>query len=142
VIDGETGDEVLLNESTLRSFGQSSVSADSFVELNTVQTERGYQAREVLRVVPNEVVATNTFDATELHVVAGDFIAARVKWYDVRKGFGVVNLFGSPEDLFVHVKTLHQGGLEIVAVGEAISVRLTDSFLHWWFVGQLWGNPS
>ncbi|WP_281859054.1 cold-shock protein [Litoreibacter halocynthiae] len=127
VIDDETGDEILLHANTLRCFGQNSVSANSLVELEAVQTEQGYQAHEVISIVQCEDVAAETINTAELHSISEDYVAARVKWFDVTKGFGFVNVFGSPEDHFVHVRTLHQAGLETVAAGEAICVRLGEN---------------
>ena len=37
--------------------------------------------------------------------------AARVKWFDKAKGFGFANIWGSSEDVFVHVEILRSSGL-------------------------------
>ena len=37
--------------------------------------------------------------------------AARVKWFDKAEGFGFANIWGSSEDVFVHVEILRSSGL-------------------------------
>ena len=37
--------------------------------------------------------------------------AARVKWFYKAKGFGFANIWGSSEDVFVHVEILRSSGL-------------------------------
>ena len=36
---------------------------------------------------------------------------ARVKWFDKAKSFGFANIWGSSEDVFVHVEILRSSGL-------------------------------
>ena len=127
VIDDQTGDEILLHANAIRSFGQSSVSAGSFVEMDAVATERGYQVRKVINIFQCKHVEAKTSDVADLLFVSEEYVAARVKWFDAKKGFGFVNVFGCPEDHYVHANTLHQGGLESVATGEAIGVRLGET---------------
>ena len=56
--------------------------------------------------------------------------AARVKWFDKAKGFGFANIWGSLEDVFVHVEILRSSGLAdlqaggAVAIGSAVKWRL------------------
>lgn len=52
--------------------------------------------------------------------------AARIKWFDKAKGFGFANVFGRPEDVFVHMDVLRQSGLSDLAPGEAIAMRVID----------------
>ena len=43
---------------------------------------------------------------------------ARVKWFDKGKGFGFANVFGRPEDVFLHIEVLRQSGLADLQPGE------------------------
>ena len=48
--------------------------------------------------------------------------AARVKWFDKAKGFGFANIWGSSEDVFVHVEILRSSGLADSEAGGAVSI--------------------
>ena len=51
---------------------------------------------------------------------------ARVKWFDKAKGFGFANVFGRPEDVFIHVEVLRVSGFADLASGEAVALRVLD----------------
>jgi CspA family cold shock protein len=55
-----------------------------------------------------------------------EILPARVKWFDEVKGFGFVNTFGCPDDVFIHVDVLRASGLGIVETGSAIAVKVTQ----------------
>jgi CspA family cold shock protein len=124
VHDEQSGEEILLHANVLKDFGRSSVLAGSRIEFEAVQTERGYQARKILAIYPCEDSAEETTSISNPSATSDEYVAARVKWFDVEKGFGFVNAFGKPNDHFIHASVLHQMGLETVGIGEAICVRL------------------
>ena len=47
--------------------------------------------------------------------------AARLKWFDTAKGFGFANIWGSSEDVFVHVEILRNSGLADLQAGGAVA---------------------
>ena len=51
---------------------------------------------------------------------------ARVKWFDKGKGFGFANVFGSSDDVFVHVEVLRSSGFADLQPGEAVCLRIID----------------
>ena len=51
----------------------------------------------------------------------------RVKWFDKVKRFGFLNVFGEPEDVFVHMDVLRRCGFADLQAGEAVAVRVGDS---------------
>ncbi|MEM8538962.1 MAG: cold shock domain-containing protein, partial [Pseudomonadota bacterium] len=42
------------------------------------------------------------------------------------KGFGFANVFGAPEDIFLHVEVLRRSGLSDLAPGEALALRVIE----------------
>ena len=51
---------------------------------------------------------------------------ARVKWFDKGKGFGFANVFGRPEDVFIHAEVLRVSGFADLAAGEAVALRIIE----------------
>ncbi len=131
VVAEEGGPDILLHANVLRNFGQSSVADGAGIEIVAQQTARGVQAVEVLSIEPPAVEAGASPD-TEPSALAGPvdlslpLVPARVKWFDKAKGFGFANVFGSSEDVFLHVEVLRRSGLADLQPGEAVTLRVTD----------------
>ena len=51
---------------------------------------------------------------------------SRMKWFDKDKGFGFANVFGRPEDVFVHVEVLRASGFADLQAGEAVCLRIIE----------------
>lgn len=131
VVADSGGSDILLHANVLRNFGQSSVADGAIVEVSVLETPRGRQAIEVLRINPPEVMVETEADggATEQFGAladAGPLEPARVKWFDKSKGFGFANAFGRAEDIFVHVEVLRRSGLSDLQPGEAICLRIIE----------------
>jgi CspA family cold shock protein len=129
VVADEGGPDILLHANVLRNYGQSSVADGAGIELIAQQTPRGVQAVEVIRIDP---LAGEPEDGDKATAFAEpvDFSLplqpARVKWFDKAKGFGFANIFGKPEDVFLHVEVLRRSGLADLQPGEAVSLRVTE----------------
>jgi len=130
VVAEEGGPDILLHANVLRNFGQSSLADGSGIELRIQQTERGVQAAEVLSVSPPATAQgaglSDLAGQDPEEIAARPLEPARVKWFDKGKGFGFANVFGSTEDVFVHIEVLRQSGFADLAPGEAICIKVVD----------------
>ncbi len=127
VIAEEGGADILLHANVLRNFGQSSVADGAGIEIEVQDTQRGRQAVQVLSITPAEHSVTHGLTQDQAGEIdldsASPLVPARVKWFDKGKGFGFANIFGSDEDVFIHVEVLRQSGLADLQPGEAICLR-------------------
>ncbi|WP_281843004.1 cold-shock protein [Sinisalibacter aestuarii] len=121
--------DILLHANVLRNFGQSSVADGAQIELIAQTTKRGMQAVEVLAIEPPESAEASSdvlqHDQVDLSE-AGPLEPARIKWFDKGKGFGFANVFGKPEDVFIHIEVLRRSGFSDLQPGEAVCLRVID----------------
>lgn len=130
IVADEGGADILLHANVLRNYGQSSVADGTGITVMVQDTQRGVQAVEVIMIEPP---ANTTFPlgedqglATPEEIAARPLEPARVKWFDKAKGFGFANVFGRPEDVFIHVEVLRMSGFADLAAGEAVCLRIMD----------------
>ncbi len=129
IISDDGGPDILLHANVLRNFGQGSVAENSGIIVVTLATPRGLQAQEVLEITPpgpEDAGARNPAVSIPEPPPDCPFVAARVKWFDKAKGFGFANVFGHPEDVFVHVEVLRRHGLADLQAGEAVAMKVVD----------------
>jgi CspA family cold shock protein len=127
IVADETQDDILLHANVLRNFGQSSVADNARIEFIAQGTTRGMQATVVLSIAPPETSSASLADfenVDDAEVAQLPLEAARVKWFDKAKGFGFANIWGSSEDVFVHVEILRRSGLADLQAGEAVAIRV------------------
>jgi CspA family cold shock protein len=130
VVGDEGGSDILLHANVLRNYGQSSVADGTGISIMVQQTQRGVQAVEVLSIEPPTgapfPLGEDQGLATPEEIAARPLEPARVKWFDKSKGFGFANVFGRPEDVFIHVEVLRMSGFADLAAGEAVCLRIID----------------
>jgi CspA family cold shock protein len=126
IIADDGGPDILLHANVLRNFGQGSVAEEARISVQVQTTPRGVQASQVLSIAPPEGYDATTAEAWEDPAPDAVFEPARVKWFDKAKGFGFANVFGHPEDVFVHVEVLRRCGLADLLPGEAVAVKVVE----------------
>lgn len=127
VASNSGGPDILLHANVLRNFGQSSVADGADVEVRVQYTERGVQAVEIIAIRPPE--ASSLSDLVGVHdseASNAPLQPGRVKWFDKGKGFGFANVFGSADDIFLHIEILRRSGLADLQPGEALALRVID----------------
>ena len=130
IVADEGGADILLHANVLRNYGQNSVADGAVITVKVQMTQRGVQAVEVVEIEPPQGVAfplgdeSAPHDAEEIAKLALE--PARVKWFDKAKGFGFGNVFGRPEDVFIHIEVLRMSGFADLQAGEAICLRIVD----------------
>jgi CspA family cold shock protein len=129
VVEGFQAD-ILLHANVLRNFGQSSVADGSGISVRVQKTDRGSQAIEVVTIEPPESASMALFELTgegeDVDLSTLPMEPARIKWFDKGKGFGFANVFGKPEDVFVHVEVLRQSSFADLQAGEAVCLKIAD----------------
>ncbi|SHI68690.1 cold-shock protein [Wenxinia saemankumensis] len=123
--------DVLLHGNVLRAFGQNSVADGAPIKIRAQQTPRGIQAVEILSIEPpahqgESATLPDMRDLTPAELAALPLVPARVKWFDRTRGFGFANVYGRPEDVFVHIEVLRLSGLSDLEPGEAVALRIID----------------
>jgi len=125
-----TAADILLHANILRNFGQGSVADGARITVKAHETQRGFQATEVLSIEPPQgLVLPRTDDhppGTPEEVLALSLEPARIKWFDKVKGFGFANVFGRPADVFIHVEVLRVSGFADLQAGEAVCLRVVE----------------
>jgi len=125
IVADSGGPDILLHVNALRNFGQSSVCDRAGIAVSVQETQRGLQAVEVFEVTPpvDEEAGEPLAPGPEADL---PLEAARIKWFDKVKGFGFANVFGRPEDVFIHMEVLRRSGFAELQPGEAVGLRIVE----------------
>jgi CspA family cold shock protein len=130
ILDESGGTDILLHANVLRNFGRGSVADQSRLTVMVQSTTRGLQASEVLSIDPpvtSGAPPIADLDMTVIeHLDSLPLRPARVKWFDKAKGFGFANIFGHPDDVFIHIEVVRHSGFADLVIGEAICLRVIE----------------
>ncbi|HSF93728.1 MAG TPA: cold shock domain-containing protein [Thermohalobaculum sp.] len=130
VVPENGGSDIMVHASCVRAFGKVALTEGSRISVIAAQGQRGLNAVEIVDleevgppVASGFAESSRPTEFLGSDIEVGPLVPARVKWFDKQKGFGFVNVFGRPEDVFVHMETVRRCGFQDLASGEGMAVR-------------------
>lgn len=123
VVCDETATDILLHESVVQAYGQSSIATGMHNRVRAAETLKGRRATVLLEVGMGAHDYDEAISCPDpSSVTLGAHQPARVKWFSEESGYGFVNVFGDPQDYFIHHEQVEEGGFKSLQTGEAVSV--------------------
>ena len=125
-LDADNSD-AFLHVTTLRQAGHEDIKPGATVTCAGVRGPKGWQVMKVLDVDSSTAVATAPKPpAVPDGIAMGDYIAALVKWYNNERGYGFVTREADDGDIFVHAAVLRRHGMESLAPGQKVMIRIAE----------------
>ncbi|MEM8792245.1 MAG: cold shock domain-containing protein [Pseudomonadota bacterium] len=131
VVPDDSGEgDIMVHASCVRAYGIVSLVEGAKVKIVSEKGQRGLHAQQLLEVedppagaLPDVEDMARPTEVLGQGADVGPLLPARVKWFDKQKGFGFVNVYGDPEDVFVHMETVRRCGFQDLAGGEGMACR-------------------
>ena len=127
IVSEVTQEDILLHANVLRRYGQNSVAGNAKIVFLLQNTDKGLQAHKIISIETGIVEKSRLSDFEDIEIEeirALPLKPARIKWFDIAKGFGFANTYGSDEDIFVHIDVLRRSGLADLRAGKAVAMRV------------------
>ncbi len=125
-LEGDNSD-AFLHVTTLRQSGHEDLKPGATVVCAGVRGPKGWQVMKVIEVDSSTaVVAAPKPPPAPEGLPVGDYIAALVKWYNNERGYGFVTRETAEGDIFVHAAVLRRHGMDSLAPGQKVMVRIAE----------------
>lgn len=116
--DEEPAVDALVHVSVLQKFGVEQVARDTLVICSVEQAEKGLVVKTIYELIPPEYAQ---------QAAAGEYMPAKVKWFNESKGYGFVTLDADKPDVFVHAVVVKEGGIQSMPPGAAVEIMLEQT---------------
>ncbi|WP_428682654.1 cold-shock protein [Reyranella sp.] len=119
--------DAFLHVTTLRQAGHEDIKPGATVICAGVQGPKGWQVMKVIGVDDSTAIAKTTRPSPVPDGIAmSDYISALVKWYNNERGYGFVTRETAEGDIFVHAAVLRRHGLDSLAPGQKVMIRIAE----------------
>jgi CspA family cold shock protein len=126
-LDSDNSD-AFLHVTTLRQAGHEDLKPGATVVCAGVRGPKGWQVMKVIEVDSSTAVIAAAMTPPPIPdgIAMGEYITALVKWYNNERGYGFVTREATDGDIFVHAAVLRRHGMESLAPGQKVMVRIAE----------------
>ena len=119
--------DAFLHVTTLRQSGHEDLKPGATVTCAGVRGPKGWQVMKVIDVDLSTAIPQVTRPSPVPDGIAmSDYIGALVKWYNNERGYGFVTREAEEGDIFVHAAVLRRHGLDSLAPGQKVMIRIAE----------------